>query len=192
MMQDKVHRWPVMNTILSLTCLQDIPSPDQLVTRYMCPTVHPCAAISVSQWTRLTIHTDRWATMMLRTGTDLGSNLNTESPYRKMWVFHGPPANMPHIYLEMLTRRYPHITVMCNMKCSGHRPSKGCSSYVHPTVCLTKGPQPLLERIVPTVRSRALCVSLQHPLVPQGHSVAAYVFFLVFPPLPSFPLSSIQ
>jgi len=34
--------------------------------------------------------------------------------------------------------------------------------------------------------------SFQYLSFPEGHSVAAYVFFLVFPSLISFPLSSIQ
>jgi hypothetical protein len=44
----------------------------------------------------------------------------------------------------------------------------------------------------------AECVLVRHltnysiVFVPEGHAVAAYVFFIVFPPLLSFPLSFLQ
>jgi len=53
-------------------------------------------------------------------------------------------------------------------------------------------PQPPPKRVLHIVQSSALFFHLQNPLFSFSHSVAAYVFFLVFPLLLTFPQSVIQ
>ena len=58
----------------------------------------------------------------------------------------------------------------------------------HSSVRFTTGPKPLPETALHTVRSCASSFNFQYPLSsPLGHSLAAYVFFLAFPSLLSFP-----
>ena len=49
--------------------------------------------------------------------------------------------------------------------------------------CITTGPQPLPKSVLHTVRSSASSFNLQYPILAQGHSVAAYHFYFVFPSL---------
>jgi hypothetical protein len=64
--------------------------------------------------------------------------------------------------------------------------------YNHSIVCLTTGLQLLAKPVLQTVRSSISLTVYSIPLFPEGHTVATYVFFLVFPPLLSFIPSSRQ
>jgi hypothetical protein len=66
-------------------------------------------------------------------------------------------------------------------------------SFVHPTVCFTTGQLPLPERVLQTVRSSASSFNFQYPVFSLGWSsiCLAYIVFLVFPSLLSFPLSAL-
>jgi len=54
------------------------------------------------------------------------------------------------------------------------------------------GPQPLPKLVLHRLRSSASSFHVQHPLFSLRSSTAAYVFFLIFPSLLSFPLSFLQ
>ena len=58
--------------------------------------------------------------------------------------------------------------------------------------CLTTGPKPPPKRCLHTVWSRASSFKWEYPLLSLRYPVASYVFFLVFLPLSSPPLSFLR
>ena len=63
---------------------------------------------------------------------------------------------------------------------------------VNHAVCLMTGQQPVPKRVLHRLRSNASSSHLQHPLFSLWSSIEAYLFFLIFPSLLSFPLSFLQ
>jgi len=65
-------------------------------------------------------------------------------------------------------------------------------SSINHVVCLMKGQQPLPKRVLHTLRSNASSSHLQRHLSSLRSSTEAYLFFLIFPSLLSFPLSFLK
>jgi len=103
-------------------------------------------------------------------------------PVHNIWCQRAQYIKLQHTDSRIETEELFIITASSDLMLHYH-------SFICLLVCLMTGPQPLPRPILQTVQSGASSFKFLYHLISLGHSIVAYIFFLVLLPFLSFLLT---